>query len=47
MYIVNNSLLTSRLANIYIADNAMALFEWAPVGTPVVVITEEKKKDAK
>ena len=26
-------------------DNAMALFEWAPVGTPVVVITEEKKKD--
>jgi lipoprotein-anchoring transpeptidase ErfK/SrfK len=26
-------------------DNAMALFEWAPVGTPVIVITEEKKKD--
>ena len=26
-------------------DNAMALFEWAPVGTPVVIITEEKKKD--
>jgi len=25
-------------------DNAMALFEWAPVGTPVVVITKEKKK---
>jgi lipoprotein-anchoring transpeptidase ErfK/SrfK len=25
-------------------DNAMALFEWAPVGTPVIVITEEKKK---
>jgi lipoprotein-anchoring transpeptidase ErfK/SrfK len=28
-------------------DNAMALFEWAPIGTPVVVITEEEKKDAK
>jgi len=26
-------------------DNAMALFEWAPVGTPVVVITEEKNKE--
>jgi len=26
-------------------DNAMALFEWAPVGTPVVVITEKKPKD--
>ena len=24
-------------------DNAMALFEWAPVGTPVVVIAEEDK----
>jgi len=22
-------------------DNAMALFEWAPIGTPVVVISEE------
>jgi lipoprotein-anchoring transpeptidase ErfK/SrfK len=22
-------------------DNAKALFEWAPVGTPVVVMTEE------
>ena len=27
-------------------DNAMALFEWASVGTPVVVITEEKAADA-
>ena len=26
-------------------DNARALFEWAPVGTPIVVIAEEKKKD--
>jgi len=26
-------------------DNALALFEWAPVGTPVVVITEEDKDD--
>lgn len=26
-------------------DNALALFEWAPVGTPVVVITEEDKAD--
>ena len=25
-------------------DNALALFEWAPVGTPVVVITEEENK---
>ena len=25
-------------------DNALALFEWAPVGTPVVVIAEEKEK---
>ena len=25
-------------------DNAMALFEWAPVGTPVIVINEEKEK---
>lgn len=23
-------------------DNAMALFEWAPVGTPVIVMSEEK-----
>ena len=31
-------------------DNALALFEWAPVGTPVVVISEEnenKKDDGK
>ena len=25
-------------------DNALALFEWAPVGTPVVVVTEEENK---
>jgi lipoprotein-anchoring transpeptidase ErfK/SrfK len=25
-------------------DNAMALFEWAPVGTPVVVISEEESE---
>ena len=24
-------------------DNAMALFEWAPIGTPVIVMSEEKK----
>ena len=24
-------------------DNALALFEWAPVGTPVIVIAEETK----
>jgi len=26
-------------------DNAMALFEWAPVGTPVIVMSEEKDKE--
>jgi lipoprotein-anchoring transpeptidase ErfK/SrfK len=26
-------------------DNAMALFDWAPIGTPVVVVSEEKKED--
>lgn len=25
-------------------DNAKALFEWAPVGTPVIVIAEKKEK---
>jgi len=25
-------------------DNAMALLEWAPVGTPVVIITDEEEK---
>ena len=25
-------------------DNALALFEWAPVGTPVIVMTEEKSE---
>ena len=25
-------------------DNAKALFEWAPIGTPVVVINKEKEK---
>ena len=26
-------------------DNAKALFEWAPMGTPVVVVTEETEKN--
>jgi lipoprotein-anchoring transpeptidase ErfK/SrfK len=25
-------------------DNALALFEWAPVGTPVIVMAEEKDR---